>query len=400
MGGVFISYRRADSQGTTGRLADRLEVELGRTAPLFYDITSIRPGEDFKDVIEETLAQCDVTLVMIGPQWTTLADTEGRRRLDDPDDLVRLEVEHSLRSSTTTVIPVLVDGATMPSADDLPDSLRPLAAIHAAELTPRGFTNDTDLLARRVRGQLNVERPTSVLVSAASVVVLLLAVALTLAFAGVGAPDLGTPVGSGTITVGGEAVGPDADDAVAVDLTDDIVVTVDQVAGAAEVQLAFSVASIGLGSTEWAAIDGGTALVSPEATEFTTTGVTTGEVRVRDADGLVVATREFEADVENPWWRTGLGLATLLLGLAGFAYLESGLRNLRSSRPSVSGYVSCAAGGVMLAVGLVLASAVFRGKHVGLPTIVFAAVVVGAASLVLGYLVVTASRPRRFAGGR
>lgn len=400
MGGVFISYRRADSQGTTGRLADRLQQILGRDAPLFYDIDSIRPGEDFQDVITETLAECDVTLVMIGPQWTTLADAEGRRRLDDPDDLVRLEVEESLKSATTTVIPVLVDGAVMPSPDSLPESIRSLANVHAAELTPRGFANDTDVLADRIRGQLHIERPTSVILSAASVVVLCLAVALSLALGGFGEPSLDAPVGSGQVAVAGSAIDVSTEDAIAVNLGDGIAVSVDGVAGATEAQLRFSIASIPLGSTEWGLIEDGTALVAADATEFTTTGVVTSEVRVRDADGLIVATRSFEADVENAWFKTGLGLATVLLGLAGFAYLESGLRNLRSNRPSVGGYVSCASGGVMLAVGLVLANAVFRSVHVGLPTVILTAVVVAVAALVLGYLVVVAARPQRFARGR
>lgn len=400
MGGVFISYRRADSQGTTGRLADRLQQVLGRDAPVFYDIDSIRPGEDFADVITETLARVDVTLVMIGPQWTTLADAEGRRRLDDPGDLVRLEVEESLRSATTTVVPVLVDGAAMPSPDELPESIRSLAAIHAAELTPRGFANDTEMLVRRIRGQLNFERPTSKLLSAASVIVLLVAIALALALGGVGEPTLAAPVGSGAISIDGVSVDEPNDEAVGVDLGEAVPVGVDGVTGAAEAQLRFSLASIPLGSTEWAEIEGGRALVAPEVTEFTASGAATAEVRVRDGDELIVATRSFVADVENPWYRSAMGLVPVLLALAGFAYLESGLRAMRSGRPSVNGYLSSAVGGVMLAVGLVFANAVFRSVHIGLPTLILTAFAVAVAALVLAYLVVTAARPARLAGTR
>jgi hypothetical protein len=399
MGGVFISYRRADSQGTTGRLADRLQQILGRDAPLFYDIDSIRPGEDFQQVIEETLAQCDVTLVMIGPQWTTLADANGRRRLDDPADLVRLEVEESLKSSSTTVIPVLVDGASMPGPNELPESIRSLSSVHAAELTPRGFANDTDVLAQRIRGQLNFERPTSVLLSAASVLVLFVAVALVLALGGLGEPSLDAPVGTGDVRIDGVNATSDAD-AIDIDLGEPVPISVDGVAGAAEAQLRFSVASIPLGSTEWGPVEGGTALVAADVTEFTTSGVVTAEVRVRDADEVIVATRAFEAAVQNPWYRTAMGLATVLLALAGFAYLESGLRSMRSGQPSVTGYVSCASGGVMLAAGLVFGNAVFRSVHVGLSTLVLTACAVAVAALILAYLVVTAARPRQFARTR
>lgn len=397
MGGVFISYRRADSQGSTGRLADGLGKDLGKDAPLFFDVTSIRPGEDFKDVIESTLAQCDVTLVMIGPRWVDLTDDMGRRRLDDPGDLVRLEVEHSLRSTTTTVIPVLVDGASMPTADDLPESIRGLAAINAAELAPRSFSNDVDLLARRVRAEITVERPTSALLSAGSVLVVLLAIALSLALGGFGEPTLDAPIGSGAISIAGTAV--QGDEPIPVELSEPVVVGVDGVEDAAEVQLAFRVAGVPLGSTTWGTVTDGVAMVEADVTEFTSSGAATGELRVRDGDELVVATRSFVADVDNPWWRTAVGLATVLIVLAGFAYLESGLRSLRTGTPSFNGYASCVSGGVMLAIGLVLANAVFRTVHVGVASLIVTAVAVGAASLVLGYLVVSVTRPQRFAQG-
>ncbi|MEO0493506.1 MAG: toll/interleukin-1 receptor domain-containing protein [Actinomycetota bacterium] len=397
MGGVFISYRRADSQGSTGRLADGLGADLGKDAPLFYDIRSIRAGEDFKDVIESTLAQCDVTLVMIGTRWVDLTDDMGQRRLDDPADLVRLEVEHSLRSPTTTVIPVLVDGASMPSPDDLPESIRGLASINAAELTPRSFANDVELLARRVRAEITFERPTSALLSAASVLVLLLAVALSLALGGFGEPELDDPIGSGTVSIAGTEVR--GDDAIAVELADPIPITVTGVDDAAEVQLSFAVAGVPLGSTAWGEVVDGVASVEADVTEFTASGAATGEVRVRDADELVVATRSFVADVDNAWWRTALGLGTVLIVLAGFAYLESGLRALRTGAPSFNGYASCVSGGVMLAVGLVFANAVFRSVHVGVASLLVTALAVAAATIVLGYLVVSVTRPQRFAQG-
>lgn len=149
MGGVFVSYRRQDSQGSTGRLADRLGQLVGDDIPVFVDIDSIRPGQDFRRVIADTLAKCDVTLVIIGPRWLSATDDKGRRRLDDPTDLHRLEVESAL-ASTATTIPVLVEGAAMPSADELPDSIEQLAYLHAAEVLVRRFAADADYLAEMI----------------------------------------------------------------------------------------------------------------------------------------------------------------------------------------------------------------------------------------------------------
>ena len=150
MGGVFISYRRADSQGSTGRIADRLHHLLGDEIPLFLDIDSIRPGEDFRDVISDTLTKCDVTLIMIGPRWLDATDSEGNVRLEDEFDLHRMEVESAL-SSSATAIPVLVEGASMPGPDDLPESIRELAYLHAAEVSVRRFASDAEYLADLIR---------------------------------------------------------------------------------------------------------------------------------------------------------------------------------------------------------------------------------------------------------
>lgn len=150
MGGVFISYRRADSQGSTGRIADRLHQILGDEIPLFLDIDSIRPGEDFRDVISDTLTKCDVTLIMIGPRWLDATDNEGNVRLEDEFDLHRMEVESAL-SSSATAIPVLVEGASMPGPDDLPESIRELAYLHAAEVSVRRFASDAEYLAELIR---------------------------------------------------------------------------------------------------------------------------------------------------------------------------------------------------------------------------------------------------------
>ena len=91
MGGIFISYRRDDSQAWAGRLYDALRRTFGPTR-VFRDIDTLEAGVDYAEAIEQWLAKSDVVLVVIGPRWLTAADPNGRRRLDDPDDLARLEV--------------------------------------------------------------------------------------------------------------------------------------------------------------------------------------------------------------------------------------------------------------------------------------------------------------------
>jgi len=141
---IFICYRREDSVGHTGRLFDRLVQHYGRER-VFMDLDAIAPGEDFIDAIQRRVWACDVELVVIGPGWTRAADTTGRRRLEDPDDFVRLEVLAAL-SREVRVIPVLVGGATMPVAADVPETLRPLVRRQAFELSDRSFHDSVSRL--------------------------------------------------------------------------------------------------------------------------------------------------------------------------------------------------------------------------------------------------------------
>jgi hypothetical protein len=121
---VFISYRREDAAGHVGRLYDALAARLGADA-VFMDIDHIAPGQNFADVLHRAVSTCQVVLVVIGPRWLAAADPDGGRRLDGPADFVRLEVAEALRG-TTRVIPVLVHGARMPEAAELPAELAPL----------------------------------------------------------------------------------------------------------------------------------------------------------------------------------------------------------------------------------------------------------------------------------
>jgi hypothetical protein len=145
---IFISYRRDDAAGDAGRLADHLHRRFG-AARVFLDIETIQPGSDFVGVLQSSLQQSAVALVVIGPRWASLRDAAGRRRLDDPKDFVRLEVEAALNRGIP-VVPVLVQGASLPTVDELPPSLAPLVTRHAAPLDHADFHSDLERLCDRL----------------------------------------------------------------------------------------------------------------------------------------------------------------------------------------------------------------------------------------------------------
>src|SRR5215217_8320128 len=145
-GRIFISYRRQETAYPAGWLYDRLADRFGG-GQVFKDVDSIELGDDFVEVITRAVGSCDVLLALIGNQWLTITDQHGRRRLDDPHDFVRLEIEAAL-SRNIRVIPILVDGARMPSADELPDSLDRLVRRQALELNPVRFDSDPSRLLK------------------------------------------------------------------------------------------------------------------------------------------------------------------------------------------------------------------------------------------------------------
>ena len=149
MGSIFISYRRDDSEGQAGRLYDDLVAVFG-SGSVFMDVAKIKPGLDFRTAIDKSLSSCGVFLSLIGKTWLTAADTSGRRRLDDPADFVRIETAAVLRRDIP-VIPVLVQGATAPKPDQLPDDLKNLAYRNAIELTHPRWESDVQLLIQAVR---------------------------------------------------------------------------------------------------------------------------------------------------------------------------------------------------------------------------------------------------------
>jgi len=148
MSGVFLSYRREDSAGFAGRLADGLEAEFG-AGSVFRDVDDIRPGEDFQLAIDSQLRSVDAVLVLIGPRWLE-ARIDGARRLDEPADFVRQEVATALASGKP-VIPLLVGGALMPGEADLPAPLAGLARRQAVVLSDGGWQGDVARLVASLR---------------------------------------------------------------------------------------------------------------------------------------------------------------------------------------------------------------------------------------------------------
>ena len=149
MAGIFISYRRDDSAGHTGRIFDRLSDHFGAES-IFMDVDTIRPGRDFVEAVQQAVGSCDRLVAVIGKEWLSISDTGGSRRLYDPNDLVRLEVATALERGIR-VVPVLVQGSRMPGAVDLPDVLEGLATRNAQEVSDRRFHSDVQGLIEALR---------------------------------------------------------------------------------------------------------------------------------------------------------------------------------------------------------------------------------------------------------
>ncbi|MEM9892964.1 MAG: toll/interleukin-1 receptor domain-containing protein [Actinomycetota bacterium] len=145
MTGVFLSYRRDDSAAATGRLYDRLARRLGRDQ-VFQDVDTLPLGEDFDAIVASYIDQADVVLIVIGPGWLTASDDAGRHRLSQPDDPVATEIRTALANDGATVVPVLVDGATMPTEAELPEDLRPLVGLNGFAIRQDRFDLDVAAL--------------------------------------------------------------------------------------------------------------------------------------------------------------------------------------------------------------------------------------------------------------
>lgn len=154
MAEIFLSYRRQDSQSATGRLADALEAHFGDDR-VFRD-REIAAGEDFVEAIRRSVESSTVVLVVVGRQWLGAADATGRRRLDDPADFVRLEIELAL-AARVAIVPVLVEGATMPSAAELPPSIAEFSRCQAIELSDARWRYDADRLIETLEKRFAIE---------------------------------------------------------------------------------------------------------------------------------------------------------------------------------------------------------------------------------------------------
>jgi len=154
---IFISYRRGDTSPHAGRLADRLVGEFGEER-VFMDVDTIEPGADFVEYIEEAVGGCEVLIAVIGDDWLDSRDEHGNRRLEDPEDFVRLEVSAGLERDIR-VVPVLVERATMPRAHELPEPLRRLARRNALEISDLRWRHDVSRLVATIHKVLEGKAP-------------------------------------------------------------------------------------------------------------------------------------------------------------------------------------------------------------------------------------------------
>jgi formylglycine-generating enzyme required for sulfatase activity len=148
VGGIFISYRRGDSEGQARALSIELANYVGEGS-VFMDVDSIALGRDFRQSLHESLESCDAVLALIGPNWLDIRDPAGRRRLDDPDDFVRQEIAAALKRSIP-VTPVLLQGASMPAQERLPDDLKDLVFRNGFELSHMRWHSDVREMAQRL----------------------------------------------------------------------------------------------------------------------------------------------------------------------------------------------------------------------------------------------------------
>ncbi len=145
---IFINYRRGDAAGFAGRLADSLSAYFGDDR-VFRDIDDIQGGTNFEDVLNQTAGSADAMIVLIGPNWVTMTNDKGQRRLHEPDDWVAREIASALEQGIP-VFPVLIEQTAMPRAEELPDSLKPLVRHNAISISDSRWHSDVTRLAKIV----------------------------------------------------------------------------------------------------------------------------------------------------------------------------------------------------------------------------------------------------------
>jgi hypothetical protein len=193
MSRIFISYRRSDSMAITGRIYDRLVAAFG-PRNIFKDVDAIPPGVDFRTYIDDALSKASVVVVIIGQQWVLTTDDYGKRRLNNPDDFVRIEVETALKRENVLVIPVLVNDARMPPPEMLPPSLKELAYRNSLEVrNDPDFNHDVSHLIEVVRARMPRSRRLLLLGLAVAALAVILVAGLLL-------PRLNNPASAETAT--------------------------------------------------------------------------------------------------------------------------------------------------------------------------------------------------------
>jgi hypothetical protein len=148
---IFISYRRDDNAGQVGRIHDRLQQEFGGDC-LFMDVDSVPLGVNFVKLLGEEIAKCDALLAIIGPSWLDARDEMGDRRLENPDDFVRLEISTALKRDIP-VIPILLEDTPVPKADQLPGDLKELAQRNGLNVRHTSFRDDMERLIRGLKAE-------------------------------------------------------------------------------------------------------------------------------------------------------------------------------------------------------------------------------------------------------
>jgi hypothetical protein len=158
---VFLSYRREDASGHAGRLYDLLAARYGADR-VFMDVDAIPLGSQFDETISRAIASCDVLIALIGRGWLQATDSSGHRRLDDPADFVRSEIESALEQGVV-VVPATIQGAEIPRAEELPPSLAPLTQRQGFQLSDAGWRDDVARLIRRLEavGEEHPDHPSA-----------------------------------------------------------------------------------------------------------------------------------------------------------------------------------------------------------------------------------------------
>src|ERR1700730_18667261 len=169
--GIFISYRRSDSKSDARSICQRLERTFGK-GKVFIDVDTIRPGKNLQSVLKNDLEKCNSMIVVIGPRWLELLGSSGPADSETGHDYVRLEVTSALERKLP-IFPVLVDGATMPEAKDLPDDLKPLAFRQAYSVRHDSFPRDMLGLEQELRRSVSTRGTWKVAVISGLFIILL-----------------------------------------------------------------------------------------------------------------------------------------------------------------------------------------------------------------------------------